>query len=162
MGESENMGLKEAVSHFAGRVFFDQPARKLSLGEHADALRRSGKDIEARLAGAAGDDRQRAALRHVIGIERWGQSRLRVFLGDAFASAGHRPHLPPESASWQELVREFGEMRAQTVALAERLAAENPTSTVPHNQFGELSAHGWLRYLNGHGARELRGVKGAG
>ena len=156
------MGLKEAVSHFAGRVYFDKPARKLSLAEHADALRRSGEEIRARLARAAGDERQRSRLRHVIGIERWGQARLRVFLGDAFASAGHRPHLPPESTSWEELVREFGEMRAQTIALAERLAAENPTSTVPHNQFGELSAHGWLRYVNGHGLRELRGLKASG
>jgi hypothetical protein len=156
------MGLKEAVSHFAGRVYFDKPALKLSLAEHADALRRSGEEIRAGLARAAGDERQRAKLRHVIGIERWGQSRLRVFVGDAFVSAGHRPHLPPESASWEELVREFGEMRAQTIALAERLAAENATGTVTHNQFGELSAQGWLRYLNGHSLRELRGLKATG
>ena len=156
------MALKERLSHFAGRVFFATPGRKLSLAEHAAELRRSGDDIRARLAGATGDEKQRAALRHVIGIERWVQSRLRVFFGDAFASAGHRPHLPPENATWEELVLQFGEMRTETVALAERLAAEGPTTTVPHNQFGELSAHGWLHYANGHGLRELRGLKGAG
>ena len=156
------MGLKDRLSHFAGRVYFDKPALRQSLAEHAAALRESGEEINAGLAGAAGNEKQRARLRHVIGIERWGQSRLRVFLGDAFISAGHRPHLPPDSASWDELVREFGEMRAETVALAERLAAEQPTTTVSHNQFGELSAHGWLRYVNGHALRELRGVKGAG
>ncbi len=153
------MGLKESLSHFAGRAFFDKPARKLSLAEHAAELRRSGEDIRARLAGATGSEKQRAALRHVIGIEKWGQSRLRVFLGDAFVSAGHRVHLPAEGTPWAELVREFGEMRAETVAIAERLAAENPTRTVSHNQFGELSAQGWLRYVNGHALRELRGVR---
>ena len=150
------MGLKERLSHFAGRVYFDKPARKLSLAEHAAGLRHSGDDMRARLARAEGTERQRSALRHVIGIEKWGQARLRVFLGDAFVSAGHRPHLPPDSTTWDELVREFGEMRAETVALAERLAAQEPADTVAHNQFGELSAHGWMRYIDGHAARELR------
>ena len=153
------MGLKERLSHFAGRVYFDRPARKLSLAEHAAELRRSGEDLRARLARAEGDEKQWARLRHVIGIERWAQSRLRVFLGAAFVSAGHRVHLPAEDASWAELVREFGEMRAETVAIAERLAAESATGAVGHNQFGELSAHGWLRYVNGHALRELRRVK---
>ena len=153
------MGLKESLSHFMGRAYFDKPARKLSLAQHAAELRRSGDDIRARLARAEGNEKQRAKLRHVIGIEKWGQSRLRVFFGDPFASAGHRTHLPPEGAPWSELVRGFGEMRGETVAIAERLAAENPATTVSHNQFGELSAHGWLRYVNGHALRELGGLK---
>jgi hypothetical protein len=153
------MSLKESISHFAGRVYFDKPALKLSLAEHAEALRRSGEDIRVRLARAEGTGKQRAMLRHVIGIERWGLARLRVLLGDPFASAGHRVHLPPESATWSELVSQFGEVRGETVAVAERLAAEKVTGSVNHNQFGELSAHGWLRYLNGHAIRELRKLK---
>ena len=153
------MTLKETLSHFAGRVFFDRPARKLSLAEHAAELRRSGEEIGGRLARAPGGEKQRAALRHVIGIEKWAQSRLRVFLGDAFVSAGHRVHLPPEGTPWAELVGQFGESRAETVAIADRLAVENPSRTVSHNQFGELSPHGWLRYANGHALRELRGLK---
>jgi hypothetical protein len=153
------MSLKQSVSMLAGRLMFEKPAQKLSLAEHASGLRRSGDELVARLAAARGGPRQEAKLRHVIGIERWGQARLRVLLGEPFVAGGHRPYLPAEGASWEQLVSDFTAMRAETVAIAERLAAAKPARAVNHNQFGELSAAGWLRYLHGHAVRELRSVR---
>jgi hypothetical protein len=156
------MSLKDSISMLAGKLFFDRPARKQSLPEHASALRRSGEELMARLSASSGDPRSAARLRHVIGIERWSQARLRVFLGEPFVAGGHRPFLPPEESSWEQLVREFAATRAETVALAERIAAAAPTRAVNHDQFGELTAHGWMRYADGHAARELRGVRSPG
>jgi hypothetical protein len=153
------MGLKESISLLAGRLYFEKPARKLSLAEHAAAVRRSGDDLRARLAAARGSEGEAARLRHVIGIERWGLKRLRVLLGEPFVAGGHRPYLPPEGTPWEQLVRDFSAVRAETVKVAERLAAGGPTRSVNHDQFGELSAHGWLRYLDGHARRELGGLK---
>ena len=143
----------------AGKLFFDNPARKQTLAEHASALRRSTDELVARLSASTGGAPWPARLRHVIGIERWAQGRLRVFLGEPFNTGGHHPFLPPEDSSWEQLVRDFTAMRAETVALAERIATAEPTRAVNHNQFGELSAHGWMRYIDGHAARELRGLK---
>jgi hypothetical protein len=153
------MGLKRAIFTSAGKLFFDGPALKQTLGEHAGTLRRSGDELVARLSASSGDSAQAAKLRHVIGIERWGQARLRVLLGEPFIAGGHRPYLPSADTGWDQLVRDFAAMRAETVAIAERLAAAPSTRTVSHDQFGELTAHGWLRYLDGHAARELRGVR---
>lgn len=150
------MGVKEAIFMFAGKLYFDKPALKRTLAEHATAVRRSGEELSARLSASRGDAAWKARLRHVIGIERWGQARLRVFLGEPFVAGGHRPYLPPDDASWEQLVRDFAAMRAETVAIAERLAAAAPTRAVNHNQLGDLTAHGWLRYLDGHARRELR------
>ena len=140
----------------AGKLYFDKPALKRTLAEHASALSSSGEELVARLSASSGGAPWTARLRHVIGIERWGQARLRVFLGEPFVAGGHRPYLPPEDSSWEQLVREFSALRAETVAVAERIAAAEPTRAVNHNQFGELTAHGWMRYLDGHAARELR------
>jgi hypothetical protein len=153
------MGVKEAIFMFAGKLYFDKPALKQPLSDHAAALRGSGDELVARLSASRGGATQEKRLRHVIGIERWGQARLRVFLGEPFVAGGHRPYLPPNEMSWEQLVREFAAMRAETVALAERLVAAEPKRAVNHNQFGELTAHGWLRYLHGHAVRELGVVK---
>lgn len=152
------MGLKEKIFALAGRLYFDKPAQKRTLAEHAESLRQAGEDLTARLTVSRGGDALARQLRHVIGIERWGQQRLRVLLGEPFVAGGHRPHLPPESTPWDALVEEFARTRAETVAIAERLAAESPARGVAHDQFGALSARGWLRYLDGHAARELRKV----
>ena len=149
------MSLSESFFRWAGRLYFEKPAHKQTLAEHLAALRRSGADLHDRLSAFQGE-RNPEQLRHVIGIERWGQSRLRVLIGKPFVPGGHRPYLPREDLSWDELVRDFAATRAETAEIVERIAAENPNGVVAHNQFGELSARGWLRYLTGHAERELR------
>src|SRR5688572_27295529 len=108
------MTLSESFFWWAGGLFFEKPARKQTLAEHLVELRRSGADLEARLSAFQGD-RKTEQLRHVIGIERWGQSRLRVLIGQPFVPGGHRPYLPRDGLSWDELVREFAATRAETV-----------------------------------------------
>lgn len=153
------MPIKEALFEFAGRLFFERPSHKLSLAEHIDRLRRSGDSLAARLSAAAPDDARRKRLRHVIGIEWWGQRRLQVLLGEPFVLDGHASYLPAEATSWEELVRLFRDTRAETISIAEQLASTDPDRVVKHNQFGDLSARGWLRYLDGHAKQELRSVK---
>ena len=153
------MGLKERLSHLVGRLYFDRPAQKLTVAEYAAQLRRSGEELSTRLAAARETPQLRETMRHVIGIERWGQRRLRSFLGEPVVMDGHHSYKPAADAGWDQLRRDFAEMRAETVALAERLATAEPTSRVPHNQFGPFSARGWLRYLRGHADFELRRVK---
>jgi hypothetical protein len=152
------MGLKERLWHLAGRLYFERPAHRYTVAEHAERLRRSGEKLAARLAAAAGTPKHREKLRHVVAIERWGQRRLKVFVGEPFVLDRHHPYTPPD-AGWEQLRRDFDATRAETVALAERLSSPEPATHVRHNQFGELSARGWLRYITGHAHVELRKLK---
>jgi hypothetical protein len=153
------MALKDAVSHLAARLFFERPARKLTIAEHKAELKRSGDAIQARLATVQSQHPYRERLQHVIGIERWGQRRLRVLLGEPFIQDTHQLYKPPANESWEKLVQGFARTRAETIALAGQLAERDSQGVVSHNQFGGLSARAWLRYLNGHATRELRKLK---
>lgn len=153
------MSLKQRLFRFAGQRFFERPAQKLTFQEHVDALRTSGEELRRVLAELPGSERQRQLLRHVIGIERWGQRRLQVFRGEPFVLDGHQPYKPAENASWEELRGEFASTREATLRVAEELNDCSASGLVPHNDFGELSARGWLRYLNGHAEREMKRAK---
>lgn len=153
------MGLKETLGHLVGTVYFNGPARKLTLAQHTDLLRRTGTADSAKLASARGTEYERKQLRHVIGIERWSQRRLKVFLGEPFVLDGHREYKPPADAAWEQMRQDFGRMRAETVALAEQITAREPDTRVEHNQFGPLTARGWLRYIEKHSEYELRKFK---
>lgn len=151
------MPLKSAVFELMGRIYFERPSHRHSVGEHVEMLRRSGEELRSKLRAAEPSDALRHALRHVIGIERWGQRRLRVLLGEDPVMDSHHRYLPPERASWPELLGSFDDTRAETLAIAEALGGEE--RAVRHDQFGELSARGWLRYLRGHANRELRALR---
>lgn len=153
------MGLREYVYHFAGERFFDRPGESQSLAEHAEGLRSSGEAIQARLAPVSAGERHREVLRHVVGIERWGQRRLRVLLGEPFVDDGHQPYKPPSEAPWDALLDEFRATREETVRLAGALAAAGPEGKVRHNDFGEMGAGGWLRYLRRHADMETKRVR---
>ena len=150
------MALKKRLFELAGQLYFDRPAQKLPFRDHVAGLRSSGAAIEGRLRGLQPTERHREVLRHVIGIERWGQRRLRSFRGEPFVLDGHHPYRPAPDAGWEELLRDFSDTRAETVRLAEGLTDCTSVGTVPHNDFGDLSARGWLRYLRGHAEAETR------
>ncbi len=149
------MGFKESVFHWVGRVMFERPAAKKSVAEHVAALGASGEEVRARIAGKRAKPRNVEALRHIIGIERWGQQRLRVFLGEPLVMDGHHAY-KPTGTDWDALQAELASTRAETIALAGRLATTDLPRTVPHNQFGPLTARGWLQYIRGHARTESR------
>ncbi len=149
------MGLKDRIYQWAGQRFIERPASRMSVVDLAAALSASGDEVRARLAKAGASPRNVACLRHIIGIERWGQRRLRVFLGEPPVMDGHHPYKPTET-EWGTLLTEFASARADTVALASELTTADQRATVPHNQYGPFTARGWLRYLNGHARLESK------
>lgn len=151
------------VRRLVGRLLrwlTERRARGRSLPGLAERLERSGRELEARLERASLDPAGREKIRHVVGIERWGQRRLRVLLGDPFDGGGHRP-FRPDDADDAALRAAFADTRVATVALARDLAAAgvDPARSVPHDDLGELSARGWLVYLDGHAKIELARVR---
>lgn len=138
----------------------ERQVRGRSLLELASALEDSAGTVFERIAAASDTPAHRDGANHVIGIERWGQGRLRHTLIDRQAPQldGHRPYRPSDDTPIAELADAFAECRRATVALAREIAAAgiDPGTSVPHNDLGELSVAGWLTYLDGHGLRESR------
>ena len=149
------MGLKDSIYRWGGQRFVERPASRMSVVDLAAALSSSGGEVRERLAKVGASPKNVARLRHIIGIERWGQRRLRVFLGDPPVTDGHHAYKPTET-EWGALMTEFASTRADTVALAAELTTADLRATVPHNQLGPFTARGWLRYLNGHARMESK------
>ena len=139
----------------------ERPASSRSLGELTATLQASGEGLARRFAGAEGNDKNREKLRHIISIERWGQRRLRVGLGEPFVADESRAYSPAPDTEWNALQGEFSQVRGETLELADRLSREgvDPTVTVPHNQFGPLTLRGWLRYLETHASFEGKRIR---
>ena len=141
----------------AGAAYSEYAAGRRTFGELCTQLETSGQALLARAAqGAADDDANRRQLRHVIGIERWGQRRLRTFLGEPTVTDEYDGYCPPATLTLADLAGEFRTTRQDTVAIGRRLEATDPLAIdkVVHNDFGPLSAKAWLHYLELHARLE--------
>src|SRR5690606_1267356 len=133
-----------------------QLARGRTIEDLAQRLEASRKQVEENVFAAADTAANREAINHLLGIERWGQSRLRVALGSPFERDSYRGYRLPDDTSLADLQAAFRATRDATVALARELqgADVDPGRTVPHNDLGDLTVVEWLAYLDGHAARE--------
>ena len=153
--------IKNTFSRLFKYLMIERPTKGRSVGELAATLQASGEELARRFAGAPEGDKNREKLRHIISIERWGQQRLRVGLGEPSASDESRSYKPAPDTEWRALQEEFSRTRGETLELADRLsqAGVDPTLTVPHNQFGPLTLRGWLRYLETHASFEGKRIR---
>lgn len=155
------MGLKEKFTGFVAGLFLERPVAGKSYAELAQQMEGAGARIRTRLSGKSHTEFNHRVLSHIIGIERWGQSRLRVFLGDPLVQDEYNGYRPARDLPWEELVGQFVSTRTETTALARSLddASVAPDTKVLHNQFGPLSARAWLHYLQTHASREIMQVR---
>lgn len=149
--------IKKAIVY----LILEIPVQKRGLGELADQLKANGEKLHGKMQQLPDKDFNRALLRHIIGIERWGQNRLRVGLGEPLVNDEYDNYRPNKETPWEKLHTEFCTTRQTTVALAhdlEEVKADLKRS-IPHNAFGELTLRGWLRYLNLHANLEFKKAK---
>lgn len=141
---------------------FEKPSQALSYADLKNNLERSGVHLAQRAARAEDSRSNRELLTHIIAIERWGQNRLRVALGQKpFERDGSALYRPTPDASLRELRELLSQTRSQTVELVRQLQSVASAAKVEHNGLGELSPKGWLRYLTLHAALESRKLKNA-
>lgn len=154
-------GLRRAARGIAGRLMVKRPAGKLGLEALAAKLAESGRTLERRYGAATDSDANRERLRHIVGIERWGQRRLEVLIGKEPVADEYDGYRPSANASWRDLKLAFANTRRATVALARDLAAQGVADErkVPHNTLGDLTAREWLYYLRLHADGESRRIK---
>ena len=154
------MGLVQKAFDLLGHLLLERPAQDKTLADFREEMEAAGRDAQQQLAEAGGTPENVESLRHIIGIERWGQRRLQVALGERLVMDESDRYYPPAAAGWEQLRETFRETRQETVTLVRRLdvADVGRDVTVPHNQWGELTVYGWLNYLNGHANRDMKGI----
>lgn len=141
-------------------LMVERPGRKLPLAAWAQKLAESGDAINKRVADNQ-TPQAAATLRHITGIERWGQRRLQVALGEPLLLDEYDHYQPPATADLATLREEFRTTRQATVALAQKLAAAGISDQVKirHNQFGPITVRGWLSYLTTHANFESKRIR---
>ncbi len=148
--------IKAAVVQLGAGLILDRPASRRSYAAHEMALTASGAALDARCAAAPATPVNLALLRHIVGIERWGQRRLRSALGEPQTSDEMDGYLPPTSVEHGELCALIQQTRAETISIIRTIAEAQiaPTMRLRHNSFGPLTVAGWLRYLAMHAEME--------
>ncbi len=153
------MGLKDSVLQVAAGILIERPGKAKSLDDWQAALTTSGAEIDARAAAAKDPVQASIVLRHISGIERWGQRRLQVFQGAPALADEYDGYRPGTDLSLDEQRAFFRETRAATLALVDALkSAPNAPETVRHNDYGPLTVRGWLRYLDIHASMESKKI----
>ncbi|ABU59912.1 hypothetical protein [Roseiflexus castenholzii] len=152
------MSLHEILRDVIVRLAVERPATSRSTTEWAETLAASGAKLKARMTAIADTPANCRQLRHIIGLERWGQRRMRVALGEPFINDEMDEYEPPVDLRFPDLIDVFLNTRDETVNIARRCAADPRTEStrVQHNQLGPLSIRGWLRYLDLHARLEAR------
>ena len=142
-------------------LILERPVRNIPSAEMAKQLQSSGEQFMTKLAACPDTAQNRTRLSHLIGIERWGQQRLKVALGrETFVQDEYDGYRPAETLGWEELKEGFRETRRETVVLAVDVQAhDKQDQKVAHNMFGEISTRAWLKYLMRHARLEGKGIK---
>ncbi|MFT7585545.1 MAG: hypothetical protein ACI9EW_001973 [Cellvibrionaceae bacterium] len=139
-----------------GPYVFERLGKDASVGELTAELEAAGKRNLQQLMEKMPTERNYRLLVHLIGIEKWGQRRLRVTLGDPVISDEHDAYCPPFGLSWNELQDIFNQTRLETLDLARFIEEAGVSGTrIFHNEFGKITASHWLNYLRLHANLEL-------
>ena len=143
---------RDEITKMAAPPVLDLMVRGKDLDQLVEELRESGEKIYQTVENKEGTEHNHNTFTHIIGIERWGQSRLKVALGERLEMDEYDGYRPGKERPWADLRQDFVETRQQTIGLARRLGdpAVDQALVIPHNQFGDLSLHGWLHYLRYH------------
>ena len=147
-----------------GKIFrmlmIERGAKGKSVNELIAQLRTGHQTLLNQIDGAEDNKTNRAQLSHAIGIERWGQSRLRVVLGAPLNMEEYYGYRPAREVPVDQLVQQFDETRQETLVIAEELTAVANVASkeVEHNLMGNMSVPSWLFYLDMHSNFELRKV----
>ncbi len=151
------MSLFGIVLHWAA----ERTARHMSPTQIDERLQRSGTYVEQKMASAPDLPGNVEAAKHIIGIERWGQRRLRTALGEPLVMDEYDSYRPEALNNLPALTEQFREARNETRQLLKQLqnAGVSMEQQIPHNELGPTSIRGWFIYLAQHGSRDSLGIR---
>ena len=142
------------LKHAYALLVFETPARWSGMDRLIKRLEDSGQSLEKHLAKVSGRAANREILVHMLRIERSGQRRLCVALGEPLCE--DLDDTRPLAQNWPLLVEAYKRARKETISLCKsiRMARIDPKTRIPHQQYGDISLLGWLYYLHLYAAVE--------
>lgn len=148
------------VSFIFRSVFQLQTINK-SLDDVIQSAKESRQTIDEHLAGKPDTPQNREQMRHVIGIERWGQRRLKTMLGEPPVQDEYDGYQPSAELALDALRAEFHATRTETLSIVDDIKKKGVAETAKanHNGMGDVSLKLWLRYLTMHANFESKRVK---
>lgn len=155
------MQIKKQLYNLGAKFILERPARVRGLKDFEEMFIHSGQELADKYALSDDTDDARRIISHVIGIERWGQRRLKVALGETFNDDEYNNYRPPRDATLESLQFAFNDTRAETVDLIRQMQdqAVDPDVKIEHNQYGPLTVRAWLQYLHTHSKFESERLK---
>lgn len=146
---------------FLFRTVFQVQIINKSLADLIRSAKEDGQTINAHLAGKPDKPENHQQMRHVIGIERWGQRRLKTMLGEPPIQDEYDGYQPAEDLDLAALRDEFSAARAETLAIVDAIQEKGVADSAKanHNGMGDVSLKIWLRYLTMHANFESKRVK---
>lgn len=150
------VGYIMSLIGFFFRTFYETAAKKHSYESLLQQLEENKQKVYERMSNARPSTFNRSRAAHVIGIERWGIQRLRVLLGEPLVIDEYDGYAPSEQLTMEQFAEAFMKTRAETMNVVRELQRRGValTQTVKHNEVGDLSARGWIFYLENHMGRE--------
>lgn len=146
---------------FIFRTVFQLQTINKSLDDVIQSAKESGQTIDTYLADKPDTPKNREQMRHVIGIERWGQRRLKTILGEPPIHDEYDGYQPATDLDLNALRNEFSATRAETMSIVDAIQKQGVAETAKanHNGMGDVSLKLWLRYLTMHANFESKRVK---
>lgn len=146
----------DPIIQMAAPIVFNWLGRGTSVTDATAELDASGNRNMQQLLEKMPTKKNYHILNHLIGIEKWGHSKLKIALGEPSNMEEYDNYRPPLGLSWNELQDIFEATRETTKELAGSIEEmETSEIRVMHNQFGELTAKEWLIYLRLHANAEI-------
>ena len=145
------------MANILGQAFawliFERKIRGKSYMDYRRLFGESSTVIQDLIDRAEDDAKSRWELLHVIGMERWMQSRMKVALGAPFIQEEYDGYRPPEDTPWADLKQTFIEVREASCDLCTEFDAKNVDAAqkIKHNQAGPMSVKAWMEYVLRHG-----------
>ncbi len=138
------------------RIFVEIMSRNLALEDLKQRLERNGEKLSTRLQNAENTPMNLKQAKHIIGIERWGQSRIRTALGGRFIRDEYDSYRPDDLKDMAALGETFRTARQTTIDLIDTLEKTGVSRDKKafHNEMGDITLHAWLYYLDNHANRE--------
>lgn len=143
------------------RVILERSSRNLTYEQALENLRTSGESTARRIGSGADTPKNRQQAAHIIGIERWGEHRLRVAQGETLVVDEYDGYRPAESLSMVELRQAFESARQETITLVSDLQRNRVPldRKIFHNDAKDLSLRSWFAYLGSHASRESMRIR---
>jgi hypothetical protein len=152
------MSLFDSILGSIVHTMTERGARGKTYADFQRAFEKTGQAVHGRFTTSRDTPGHREKGQHIVGIERWSQSRLRVALGEAYKQDEYDGYRPGGDLDMGELAQAFADARAESSRLAQALeAAAVPLSQkINHNQMGEFTIGAWFNYIILHASRESR------